>query len=94
MVTRRIAAVVLAAGLAGGALAAPAAHAATAAPARTAAAGSIFGPCTSLQAWQYRWFGKLLYECVYIKGLGGWYWVRVSFPGCAATGPARETAAC
>ena len=91
MVTRRIAALALGAGLMAGGAAAPAAHAATTAPARTAAAGSIFGPCTSLQAWQYRWFGKLLYECVYIKGLGGWYWVRVTFPGCGA---ARETRAC
>lgn len=75
-------------------LAVPAAHATTAAPRVTAAAGSIFGPCTSLQYGDYRWFGKYLYECVHIAGLGGYYWVRVSFPGCgAATAPARETTA-
>jgi hypothetical protein len=62
-----------------------------AAPAATAATGSIFGPCTSLQYGDYRWFGKLLYECVHVPGLGGYYWVRVSFPGCGAT-PADRAA--
>lgn len=71
----------------GGVAAQPASASAAAHPvARPAIVGSIFGPCSSLQSGQTRWFGSNLYECIYIRGLG-YYWVGIPSNFCSA--PAR-----
>ena len=99
MITRRIAALALGAGLMAGGAAAPAAHAATAAPPHgPRRPGPSSGPCNSLQHGEVRVIGRypnsFIIECEYVPGLGGYYWVIYRSSCRAATAPARQARAC
>jgi hypothetical protein len=73
--TARLAAIPVSALLIGGAVAA-AAPAARAGP-----PSNIGGVCNWMQAGAYQWRGIYLYKCVYIWGMGGYYWVYVGTAG-------------
>jgi len=71
------------------ALTAPRARAATAGPPST-----IGGVCNWTQSGAYEWRGIYLYKCVYIWGMGGYYWVYVGTAGghCSPVRAARPAA--
>ena len=45
------------------------------------ARADIYRPCNYMQRDSYLWVGIKLYKCVYVWGLGGWYWVYVGTRG-------------
>jgi hypothetical protein len=68
-------------------LAAPAAHAAT------TASGDIWGVCNELESGEVQVIGSgphaFIVECVYVPGLGGYYWIIYRQPpSCPAARPA------
>lgn len=68
------------------------ASASTAAPASGAVAAgyAIYGQCTPLQEGMWLIANGRRYQCQYVKGLGGYYWIRY-FNSCGIAGaPAAE----